>query len=735
VNAPGGSGSLATGFTYLAAPSVASVDPDQGATAGGTVVTITGTGLTGASAVAFGGSDAAFTVVSDTEIIATSAPGAGTVDVTVTNAAGSSPSSPNDRFTFVAAAPADPTGGANPVAPHFYNGNVEGIRNTGSETTFYLMQKIADLYTGAGLYGCTLNSGAGESIYNTSDPAANPTNENYFCQANQNVATTDVSDNWDRTEVTEGADDAGSTGGQDQLCGAASPLPVDFARSSEPAGTACSDMVETGYAKDGVPAIDYPVNPANFGTSTTAPYDAINGGVIGPVAQGWLPGDPTGGPYSGTALSDVSNVGGTGSLAYRLWCATDTTRISDWGQLTNLGPSLDVVGVTTASGSPIISVSGGFPAPVAAGQSVSGPGVASGATVLSVAEGEITLSAAATSTSTGASLVFGIGTTLSEGDGVPVGIPIRVAGVNAGSGTEAAFAGFANSGAGPGGGCASTMNTNAANDPNPATAPTPNSPHIALENNSALIDQIAAQDFPSPDYVDQAIEVATTLYIESNGVFNTDPYAAAATIHGQSFSGTKLTENGGLLPTAANLISNTYPTARTLLNIFRTSTVRASTGGFLNWVCDGNVNFQKGLDNSTGKNFDTELGTAIGTVGGFPRLTDESPNPATGTPSDGLAAPNTTCAAALAVNTTNGSSTITLTAGGNFPPDIVNAGGLPSPFNNVGVSGAGIPAGDYVSSGSGTATLTLSAAPTVTGTTIVTFAGVPAVTSVARGGQ
>ena len=30
-----------------------------------------------------------------------------------------------------AATPADPPGGATPVAPHFYNGNVEGIRGYG----------------------------------------------------------------------------------------------------------------------------------------------------------------------------------------------------------------------------------------------------------------------------------------------------------------------------------------------------------------------------------------------------------------------------------------------------------------------------------------------------------------------------------------------------------------------------------------------------------------------------
>ena len=114
-------------------------------------------------------------------------------------------------------------------------GTSEGIRDSGSDTTFFMMQKIGDLYTGAGLYGCTLNSSAGQTLYNSSDPASTTSNEEFFCQSGQNVSTTDVNDNWDRTEVTAGVDDVGSGAGQNQLCAALStPLTVDFARSSKP---------------------------------------------------------------------------------------------------------------------------------------------------------------------------------------------------------------------------------------------------------------------------------------------------------------------------------------------------------------------------------------------------------------------------------------------------------------------------------------------------------------------
>jgi hypothetical protein len=597
------------------------------------------------------------------------------------------------------------------------------------------MQSIGDLFTGAGLYGCTLNSSAGQTLYNSSDPASATTNLSFFCQSGQNVATSDTSDNWDRTEVTEGVDSVGSGAGQNQLCGAAStPLPVDFARSSKPSTGACSTEVQTGYAKDGVPVLAYPVNPTavGSGTSTTAPYSSINGGVVGPVALGWLPGDPNGGPFTGTALTQLSNAdngGGANSTAYRVWCQTNSSRITDWGSLTNLGPNLDVTGLSLTSGSTSATITGTFPSTVASGDAISGSDIPSGTTVSSVSGGSLTLSNAATATSTVNARIT-TSSALAVGQGMPMGVPLRVLGINTASGTEATFASYAESGVASGG-CSSNMDTNAASDPNPVTDTGTNAtPHIALENNSDQLDQFAAGDFPSPDFVDQAIEVATTLYIESNGVYNTNPYAAASTINGVSYTGIKVGENGKTT-TTANLLSNQYPTARTLFNIYNSNTIRASVGGFLNWICDGNSNFSKSLDNSTGKNFDAELTTTIGTVFGFPRLTDQSSAPAIATPADNIAAPNNSCAASQAVNTTSGSNQITL-ASGTFPPDIVNAGGLVG-GGNVGVTSANFPAGTTVVSGAGTSTLTLSQNATATGTGVTaTFAGVPSVTAVAN---
>jgi hypothetical protein len=83
------------------APTVTGVTPASGPSAGGTAVTISGTNLTGASAVYFGGMAAStFTVNSATSISATTPPGSGTVNTTVVTAGGTSASSVNDQFTF-----------------------------------------------------------------------------------------------------------------------------------------------------------------------------------------------------------------------------------------------------------------------------------------------------------------------------------------------------------------------------------------------------------------------------------------------------------------------------------------------------------------------------------------------------------------------------------------------------------------------------------------------------------
>ncbi len=91
-------------FTYIPAPTVATVSPASGPASGGTSVTITGSDLTGATAVKFGTTPATgFTVDSATQITATSPAGSGTVDVTVTTPGGTSSTGATDRYSYIPA--------------------------------------------------------------------------------------------------------------------------------------------------------------------------------------------------------------------------------------------------------------------------------------------------------------------------------------------------------------------------------------------------------------------------------------------------------------------------------------------------------------------------------------------------------------------------------------------------------------------------------------------------------
>ena len=83
-------------------PTISTISPTQGPTTGGTTVTLTGTGMTGATAVRFGSTNAtSFTINSATQIVAVSPPrAAGAAAVTVVHPTGNSNSV---TFTYVVA--------------------------------------------------------------------------------------------------------------------------------------------------------------------------------------------------------------------------------------------------------------------------------------------------------------------------------------------------------------------------------------------------------------------------------------------------------------------------------------------------------------------------------------------------------------------------------------------------------------------------------------------------------
>ena len=104
VTTPDGTSALvaADQFTYLG-PSITGISPASGPKTGATSVTITGSGFTGATKVAFGTVAAtSFTVVNDTTITATSpVESPATVNIKVTTPDGVSPSVAADQFTYL----------------------------------------------------------------------------------------------------------------------------------------------------------------------------------------------------------------------------------------------------------------------------------------------------------------------------------------------------------------------------------------------------------------------------------------------------------------------------------------------------------------------------------------------------------------------------------------------------------------------------------------------------------
>jgi hypothetical protein len=92
--------SLAVGANVV----VTGVGPDSGPTTGGTTVSVSGSGFTGATSVTFGGvGGSGLSVQSNTSLTVTSPPGAaGTVDVVVSTPGASSATNPSDEFTYSA---------------------------------------------------------------------------------------------------------------------------------------------------------------------------------------------------------------------------------------------------------------------------------------------------------------------------------------------------------------------------------------------------------------------------------------------------------------------------------------------------------------------------------------------------------------------------------------------------------------------------------------------------------
>ncbi|CAB5694794.1 IPT/TIG domain [Delftia tsuruhatensis] len=137
-------------FTFVASPSITAIGPASGPTAGGTIVTLTGTGFAAAAAtgaVRFGSTPATYTILGDTRISATApaAAAAGTVDITVTTPGGISTTGAADQFTYVAAPSVtaiSPAGGPSAGGTRV---TVSGTQLTGANTVMFGAHAATDV--------------------------------------------------------------------------------------------------------------------------------------------------------------------------------------------------------------------------------------------------------------------------------------------------------------------------------------------------------------------------------------------------------------------------------------------------------------------------------------------------------------------------------------------------------------------------------------------------------------
>jgi hypothetical protein len=152
--------SFKVGPTLLPQLAVTGVSPNNGPLAGGTTVTISGTGFNnGVTAVSFGATPAAsFSVVNETTITAVSpAHIAGTVDVTVTTAGGATDATRRDQYIYGACTSA--TASATPTSPSVAGTSV-AVTGTAAGCTsplyeFWLMHPDGTWHMVQGFNGAT----------------------------------------------------------------------------------------------------------------------------------------------------------------------------------------------------------------------------------------------------------------------------------------------------------------------------------------------------------------------------------------------------------------------------------------------------------------------------------------------------------------------------------------------------------------------------------------------------
>ncbi|MFI4984752.1 MAG: IPT/TIG domain-containing protein [Solirubrobacterales bacterium] len=159
-----GKSTSAVKYTYLPPPTVTSITPNQGPTAGGTAVKIKGTGFIAGATVKIG-SEAAVVTVTAEEITARTPAGSGTPEVIVTDAGGSSTLGPT--YAYVSA-PAVVTGAASSVTQTAATLSATVNPNGGTVSDCHFVYGTSEAYGSSA--PCTSLPGSGSGSVGVSAP-------------------------------------------------------------------------------------------------------------------------------------------------------------------------------------------------------------------------------------------------------------------------------------------------------------------------------------------------------------------------------------------------------------------------------------------------------------------------------------------------------------------------------------------------------------------------------------
>ncbi len=336
VMTPAGTSAISPDDVFTYAPTVSGLTPAIGPAAGGTLVTITGTGFTSATAVDFGTTAAAsYTVVDSTSITAESPAGTDAVDVTVTTAAGTSPTSPADVFTY-----APTVSGLVPSSGPAAGGTTVTITGTGfngatavdfgtTPATSYTVVSSTSIMAasppGADTVDVTVMTAAGTSPIVTADQ--------FTYAPTVSSLTPAIGPAAGGTLVTiTGTGFTGATA-------------VDFGTTAATSYTVVDSTSITAESPAGAGAVDVTVTTA-AGTSPTSPADVF---TYAPTVSGLV---PSSGPAAGGTMVTITGTGFTGTTAvdFGTTPATTFTVVSSTSIMAASPPGTGTVDVTVTTG-------------------------------------------------------------------------------------------------------------------------------------------------------------------------------------------------------------------------------------------------------------------------------------------------------------------------------------------------------------------------------------------------